>query len=437
MDITANLEFILLFDQITFLGKVSNVVKKVNEDIKVEKFFDIQQLLTQDLEQDNIKYILISETEYLMQLEDYDINPEKFSDIICIDEEDSQLSFSTVFINKKTILTGLMTKVNDLIKSYLPVGNYIPINYKNFVKGMAYPCDLFIKLNTDKYVKVLTENTEIESEFIQKYLEKEIHFFYIESEKYDDFSQTVFKKKTIVKKREQEIDASINAVEALHTYAKELGFGDQIIKQTQQLHQHIEKNANSKVLKNLLNRLKNLEGTFLYNHSFVTATLALTIGKKFNWFTFENQEKVYLGSMLHDLGYKDEKNAFHELMDKDEIEKLEQSKRDDILNHTTRYNEQLTKTNLHQDVINIIIRHHGAQGAGSYPRNVSPHEATLIFALFMISHDFTLRLFKASFNKNKIPEIINDMESTYKIGNYKTIYPEFVKSVREIFLDVN
>lgn len=55
----------------------------------------------------------------------------------------------------------------------------------------------------------------------------------------------------------------------------------------------------------------------------------------------------------------------------------------------------------------------------------------------MISHDFTLSLFKASFNKNKIPEIINDMESTYKIGNYKTIYPEFVKSVREIFLDVN
>jgi putative nucleotidyltransferase with HDIG domain len=169
----------------------------------------------------------------------------------------------------------------------------------------------------------------------------------------------------------------------------------------------------------------------------VTATLALTIGKKFNWFTFDNQEKVYLGSMLHDLGYKDEKNAFHELMDKDEIEKLDPNKRDDILNHTTRYNEQLTKTNLHQDVINIIIRHHGAQGAGSYPRNVSPHEATLIFALFMISHDFTLRLFKASFNKNKIPEIINDMESTYKVGNYKTIYPEFVKSVKETFLDVN
>lgn len=431
-----NIEFIILFDQIRFLGKVSSVITKVNSEIKIEKYFDVQQLMHHDFSDNNKVYVLVSENEYLVQLEDFDISASQFNSIICIDKEEITLEFDVIFLNQKLILTGLMTRVNDLILSYLPEKDFIPTHNKNIIIGKSYPCDLFIKLSEEKYVKILSKEEMIVQEFKTKYLAKSINYFYIRNSDYNDFTKTAFRKKTIFKKREEEVDATIDAIEALHSYTKEFGISEKIVKQTKMLHEQIEKNATSKIVKGLLGKLKNLEGSFLYNHSYVTATIALTAGKKFNWFTFKNQEKIYMGSMFHDLGYKNEKNALNEMLGKNEIKKLPFDQQEDILNHCTRFAHHLaSEPGVHQDVINIILRHHGAYGDESYPKAINPNEVTLIFALFMLSHDFTTQLYKIAFNKNKIPTIIENLKAQYKVGNYKSVLPEFISSIEETFLN--
>ena len=290
-----DIEFILLFDHIRVLGKVSSVISKINSEIVIEKYFDLQQLKTHDFSNSSKTFLLVSENKLLGQLDDFDIEPSLFKDIICIDIEETKYDFEIIYINQKLLLTGLMTRVNELIKAYLPKGKYIATSYKNLVINKTYPCDFYIKLNDNKYIKVLASNEIIESEFIQKYIDKDISYFYIPSESYDKFAETAFRKKTVFKKKEEEVNASIDSIEALHTYTKNLGISEIVIRQAKALHEQIEKNTTSKIVKRLLGKLKKLEGSFLYNHSYETATIALTAGKKFNWFTLENQEKVYMG----------------------------------------------------------------------------------------------------------------------------------------------
>lgn len=434
MKLNEDLEFILLFEQITFIGKISSIINQFNEEIKPEKFFDIQQLLTHEIDNSEKKIILITEYDFLEQFEDFDIDSKCFNKIICIGNDEIKSHIDYIYINKKQLLTGLISKINKIIKDNIATEDYIPINIKQLPVGKTSPCDLYIKLKNNRPIKILSVDQDIDTELIVKYKTKEIDFFFIKSSDYDIYSNLVYKKKTIFKKKEEEIDTNIDAIEALHTYAKDLGFDDKIIKQTQDLLKHISKNADTKVLKGLLNKLTKLEGSFLYNHSFITATLALTIGRNFNWFTVENQEKVYLGSMLHDLGLENENNAIKEMLNKEEIHRLDVSIKKDIMNHTNKYSDLLSKTNLHQDVINIITKHHGMMGPNSYPRPIATHEATLIFALFMISHDFTVELFKCVFNKSMIPGIVEKISKKYIQGNFKTIIPEFTKAVEETFL---
>lgn len=430
-----NIEFITLFDDINFLGKVTSVISKVSSDLNIEKYIDFQQLIDHNFSNKNKKYILVSNNESLSKLTNFINEQGIFENIISIDSEEPSLDFEIIHINKKLILTGLMTRVNELLKNHFSEDDYFPTHYNNLVIGKTYPCGFYLKLSEKKFIKVLSENEIIESDFINKYIEKEIEYFYIPFSEYDNFTKYFFRQKTVFKKREEQVSASIDSIEALHTYVKDLGISDRVINQTKQLHDEITKNADSKIIKRLLGKLKGLEGSYLYNHSYVTATIALTAGKKFNWFTFENQEKVYMGSMLHNLGYENESNALNEKMSKEEILKLPKEQQDDILNHCTKYAEQLaTVPTIHQDVINIILRHHGVHGEDSYPKSTNPNKVTLIFALFIISHDFTTSLYDIDFDKSQIPSVINGLKERYTVGNYKSVLPEFISSVDETFL---
>ena len=178
-----------------------------------------------------------------------------------------------------------------------------------------------------------------------------------------------------------------------------------------------------------------MEGSFLYNHSYLTSVVALTAGAKFTWMTPDNKEKIYLGCMLHDLGYRNKDNALKESMKLSDIKKLPPEQRDDILNHPILFAKHLAQLDdVHQDVLKIVKDHHGVHNEESYPKPIYPAEINLIFALFIISHEFTLGLYAIAFNDQKIPTLLADICERFDKGNYRKIIPEFKMSIEETFL---
>jgi hypothetical protein len=132
----------------------------------------------------------------------------------------------------------------------------------------------------------LNAGQSFEHQTLERYKEKALNFVYVKKPDYKDFClQTKAHKHDLDSFLDEAKDTSIeiNAVESLHNYIEDLGFDRSIVDLTKTMHKEIESKFNDKVMTKLLDRFKKMEGTFLYNHSYLTSTIALTAGKKFSW----------------------------------------------------------------------------------------------------------------------------------------------------------
>ena len=186
-------------------------------------------------------------------------------------------------------------------------------------------------------------------------------------------------------------------------------------------------------MQNLFKTFKKTEGSFLYNHTYLTAIIALNACDYFDWMTPAIKEKIYLATILHDLGYQNTDNALRELLSKKEIQTLPFEQKNDIFEHTNNFSRHLAQVDkIDQDIIKIVRDHHGVYGEDAYPREIQSNDINLVFALFVLSHEFTLILFKTNFNLNQIESSLESLEKKFNNGKYKNILKEFKESILRI-----
>lgn len=423
------LNCITFFEDPMISGKIKELISKINEDVIVYSILNSEQLIPNK----NKKEILITNDEGLESIQKHGhLNFEK---IIIIGESQAMKSLNDgiIYIDKKYLITSLGPILDKLITKKFDHLEYLPLPIKRLNTFSIYPCELKIKISNTKYITATKANSKIESNIMQKLIYKKINFLYFNKAYYEQINKIIYHRD----KNDLTAPASsieINAIESLHNYVIDLGFDPKIIDLTKKLQSDIEHKFKHKYMKKLFQRFNEMEGSFLYNHSYLTSVIALSIGKKLTWMSPDNKEKIYLGSILHNLGYKNKDNAIYESLGKSEILKLEKDKRQEVLNHPISFAKHLAQVdNIHQDVIKIVKDHHAVNKEESYPRAISSAEVNLIFALFVLSQQFSLGLFKINFNEEKIPVLIEQIKEKFSSGNYKKLLPEFEQTLDEIF----
>jgi hypothetical protein len=428
---------VVLLDDIRYMGKVSAIISKSAKQIEVIHYIDVQQL-DQLLYEEELP-MLVTNIDILEAAQDYQCDLDRVSNVILlVNEEDkvpsSELTITTV--NEKYLITELLTAVNDVFVSHFGKEEYIPITFNYLKVGTSLPCDIYLKLGSDKYLKVQHKDSKIDDEFIKKYRNRNISHIYVTTEDYPDFHKFNFQKTQIFKDKKEEIAISVNAIEALHNYVNDLGFDPKVINMTSKIHGNLkEQFKDNKFMTELLKRLSLMEGSFLYNHSFLTSVIALTAANKYSWMNLENKEKLYLGSMIHDLGYRNKENAYKEMLTHADIKTLGDEVKEDILGHTERFTEKLAQCNdVHDDVLKMVRFHHAVHGAEGYPsKPIYPNEISLVFALFILSHELALQLFRINFNENKMLNAIDDVCEKFSGGSYRRVTKEFRQAMIEQF----
>ena len=413
-------------------GKLKELIKRVNQDTNVISLLSIDQLNSRNEEKD----IFLTNQIGLEKFKAGDFSNFNFTKTIVIDEIESSGTFEDeiIYINKKFLITGLGPILDRLIKNKNKESDHLPVPIKRLNSRDIYPCDFYIKISDVKYIKVSKAHSNIDASIMQKLIFKHINFLYIEKDHYEDLNKVLYRRS------DDEVTApasnvEINVVESLHNYVLDLGFDPKIVQMTKKLHNDIEERYKHKFMKKLFSRFKDMEGSFLYNHSYLTSVIALSVGKKLSWMSPDNREKIYMGCILHNLGYKDKNNAIYESLGRSEVLKLDKEIRDDVLNHPILFAKHLAQIdNIHQDVIKIVKDHHAVIKEESYPRAIGSGEINLIFALFVLSQQFTLGLFKINFKEEKIPVLLEEIKENFNTGNYKKILPEFELTIDEIFV---
>lgn len=428
----------LYFDDPIEMGRLIEVIREVSGDTKILKILSAMQFAKQDIKFD--KHLLITNYKCHQQLESYYKTEFNFKKILILDDLKDLVEGDIVYANKRFSQEAITKIINELKKQIIKTYTFVPILLEKLNPQLKYPFDLFAKEEDETYTKVLAKDSSFSKEELKEYKEQGRDFVYLQNELYHDFNiVTKNHIKEINSQRtnyDKETAAELNAIESFHDYIIQLGFDRNIVNLTKSLHKELEEKYKDKLIQKLLQRFLRLEGSFLYKHSILTATIALSCSKHFTWMTFENKEKIYMGSILHDLGFKYEDNAIFESYTKTRIEKeLNYDQRHDLLEHTIKFEMHLQKIDsIHPDVLRMIRDHHGVNEVDdAYPREVNPNDISLVFALFILSHEFSLRLDAISFEKKLIEKELESLCIRFTKGKYQKIIPMFMNVMKDIF----
>ncbi|MAX66749.1 MAG: hypothetical protein CME66_07410 [Halobacteriovoraceae bacterium] len=423
------IEIYVFFPDPLTVGKIAELAKKIDPQIICHKIIDVRQLF---LTHKGSNCVLITSPDlYNQHIKGQDIQ-RFFQSYILPDDNETQRSKENIhFINQKLLITQLRSVLNQYIKEVYDLSPYIPIALDQFEEKIRYPCDLYLKLSAKKYIKVLKEQTSFHKETLEKLAKKGITSLYVKNENYQYLKEFLFTRASEIKISPKQVH--LGAIESLHKLIVDIGFNEKIIQQAESLQHHIEKKITSKYMQNLFKTFKKTEGSFLYNHTYLTAIIALNACDYFDWMTPAIKEKIYLATILHDLGYQNTDNALRELLSKKEIQTLPFEQKNDIFEHTNNFSRHLAQVDkIDQDIIKIVRDHHGVYGEDAYPREIQSNDINLVFALFVLSHEFTLILFKTNFNLNQIESSLESLEKKFNNGKYKNILKEFKESILRI-----
>ncbi|MBT4790095.1 MAG: hypothetical protein HON90_00865 [Halobacteriovoraceae bacterium] len=421
------MNFYYAINDIDILARVRTVITRFIDDANHIIYDDVNKI---DFDVTDSIFLIDHSLDYFQEK----INDDHQNILVVINDvlNDFEDYPAEVYISKSRVITSLSGVAMDLKNSKSFSGNFFSIDLESIDVGKITPCDLYLKINEEKYLKCVKSDDLFDLETKERFYKKS-KYLWVEREDFYHFGNFLYGEDDL----ENEVTSpftveSINHLELIHDMAKSCGISDKTIRTVETSLTSVKDSATGK-LKDLLGRFDELEGSFLHAHSFFTCLLCAEISSKQKWFKHQHIDKLMLASITHDLGYQNEKNALFEALPKSKIAQLEAEIQSDIFQHVDRVIKLLeSSSSVDSDVINIIKRHHGARGEESYPLKSFATELDLLSGIFLLCHCFSISLFKMSFNLQKIDMILAYIDSIYNKGNLKQLLPDFKTEIKKL-----
>lgn len=350
----------------------------------------------------------------------------------CLDADEQESTDAVLLLEAEHAVMAFMNYLHDYELTINDQEEMTPIQ-TSYLKEFNYQASFYKKEN-DQFELLVNDEDDC-TQMIEKW-KKEFKFIYVIE---DDFDQIVENLQLDFDLNSLDHLSPIDKKQALKEYVSQLGFDNESVEKTMAMQSELLEDYDASKVKLLIQKFDAQEGSFIYNHSFLTAVICQSVSEELEWVDKETIKRVILGCMLHDIGHKKEEIARIELMPKEERKKkLTPEQLKEYQSHVSRLTPILENIReLNVDTLSIIKDHHGQDGKESFPRQIGAQYLSLPLALFMLSHSFTLSLYKVFFKEEKIPAILAEMEEQYNSGTFTKITPIFIRKIREIYhLDI-
>jgi HD-GYP domain-containing protein (c-di-GMP phosphodiesterase class II) len=324
------------------------------------------------------------------------------------------------YCDQTNMMSVLLGYLNEIKSQDTIHAEYQLVSRSNFLSMKASVVDLYIKINQEKFIKILSVGDSIDQLKLDDYEKKNNHVFYVSVNQLESLNDYISKKNKI----NLATDFTVDHLQSAMDIAKTFGVSSETFNLMNNYKTQLEKSAD-KSIKTLLQKLDNLQGHFIYTHSLVIGYLGSEIILNMPWGSPELAHKFYLGALLHDTGFTHPDHVFLEAKSSHEIKQLKKDVAFDIVNHVGQTISVIENAKeIDSDIINLIRYHHSGIGEASYPFVSYGNEITLVSALFVILHNFMLEMTKRALNLKKMRPLIDDMPGLYKTGQFKKILPD-------------
>ena len=314
--------------------------------------------------------------------------------------------------------------------------DFCKLSICEFVSTKKLSFDIYVKLAANKFVKIGHKGSEIPTERIENYKQKNLKYLYVRSE---DFRELVYFNLNLAKvvqqasqiSREKKINFMKYTGEVVleHTFIH--GVDEESFEAARAfLGVSVEMLSGDDMCFNLLEHL-NMHSTLLYAHSLGVAMYSVMIARKMEIHSMPVFFKLSLAGLYHDIGKKE---IALEILDKPRV-CLNYGERQIIETHTTRSKEILgTIKTIPSDVIRMVYEHHEDNIGQGFPQRLKKTEvhplskilATAnIFAGYCIKGPNCLGLpgpgaiqyMKVQDNERLAPEPFAALKKIFKVNN--------------------
>lgn len=335
-------------------------------------------------------------------------------------------------------------KFKECIKALVPQKTSIPevaiqeyygVRIHNFLRFNKTQCDIFLKLGENKFVKILNKDSEYDIDFIDKYILRNIHHFYIQKNDYDQFL-VAFGASKFLSFEGETTTTFLQEAQKTHRYLSTLmtgiGISQYVIDIANEVSlKVVEEVSGEKQFSDLLKRLINSKD-YTYDHTFLITTICSHICKELD-LNNSALQKLSFASLIHDLGISDTKLCYLHDINPEEITSLPQEERSIIKDHHDLLTQVQNIPDLTDDIKNILKYHHLFDEKYTYNPNFQIERLNTIVSIFLVAHAFANELYKNDFNKVNNRDIITVLKYKFKTKNFTKI----IKALEISFLKEN
>ncbi len=329
----------------------------------------------------------------------------------------SQKEFSLVIVNAFRVLNN----VNFEFK----FEEYTKVRVVYFQRFNKVLCDIYIKLSSDKYVKVLKAGDVYGREDILKYRERGVEYLYLSNNDLDlNFTQTDirgFLTKSEDGKNEEITDLFANSVEVIQDLVKDVGISEKVVNlvdySVYQIENQLKKQPDQ--LTSLFLKFQQRQD-YLSDSAYIVSYISCQICSRMDWDSEETRQKLIYASMLHDVMVENSKLAMavdlhlKSLKDFTRLEIEEYKKHPQLTSDLIKLNDRLP---LNLDEI-VLCHHENPEGTG-FPKGLDAYRVSQLAAVFIIARNFTNELYRVDFQVDKIAGVLSKMHQRFSLGNYK------------------
>lgn len=353
--------------------------------------------------------------------------------IICsgsVEYEFKERKFPLVsaFVQKPFSIESLSYLVKSITSEPLANPSFIQVKFHTLVNFIGRSFDLYLKLSDTNFVKVVKQGDPFTKEDSEKFIQKGVTHLYVSSmdsmdflKSYEENLNLLLSSKVEVKEK---IVKTIDALEAMESVSKRLGWTPQVIEQAKtNIETAFKILSNNSQLSDILKaKLANPSSNYV-RHIGLQSYMCCIMSRDLGWGEAV-QTKLALAALLHDLAVDE---AYYE--DIKEWNKRAANLRDRTPEaikyrlHPLEASKFLqTLENVPPDIEQIILQHHEKKDGSGFPRSLGHSRISQLAAFFIIIEE----LVEFIGDGFAIEASLNDFktwgDSYYDTGHFQKIY---------------
>lgn len=315
--------------------------------------------------------------------------------------------------------------------------DYIPVDIRTLQRLFKINTSLYLKISSEKFVKVLHPGIEFSEIELRRFSEKSIDELYIEKIDFEnfirEFRKNVFSRLAWEKvNQEEKFDILADDIALIGKASRIFGWSPAVVALAQENISNVISLVKSEPnFAKLSTMLKDSEKKKLASHSILLTFMLTELATRMEWASQGTIEKLTFAAILHDIELDDEQFAdIQTLLMADELTTLKEAQEGNkLLSHPIDASQLTLNWPICPSDVDVIIRqHHERPDGRGFPLGLPSFKILSLSAAFIMCEDL---IYKSMIDETiNLKEYFINQKEYYSREPFRTIYPKLL----EIFI---